>query len=237
MIDKQALDEVFPNNPIKEVAFEIRFPHNLRVNRDICELQEILANDYTELLYGQETSPIETVFTYHLISKKLGCTIKVSENRFAIVSTKYTNFESFTKDTLNYTQEFCKIFHIKQITRVGLRYINNIFIPKIEGSFPIEKYVKPYINLDRVNSTDIKQFGVEILFPKNDCLFLSRSAFVIEPSKLNIGTYVLDLDAFFEEKSEYNQLSEILKKLHLEIQIEFLDHVTEDYKQKMRGIK
>lgn len=42
MIDQSALDEVFPNNPITEVAFEIRFPTNLRIIPRIYEVQEWL---------------------------------------------------------------------------------------------------------------------------------------------------------------------------------------------------
>lgn len=237
MIDQKALDEVFPNNPIQEVAFEIRFPHNLRVNRDICELQESLAQDYTDLSFGEESSPTETVFTYHLISKRLGRTIKVSENRFAIILNKYTSFELFTQEVLKHTQQVCEIFRIKQITRAGLRYVNNIHIPNIGGSFPLEKFVKPYIDFERLSSAQAKQFAVEMLLNKEDCLFLVRSAFLTQTPIANAGFYILDLDAFFEGKVEYSNLFQVLSNLHLQIQVEFLNHITEDYKQQMRGAK
>ena len=36
------LDEVFPTNPLREVAFEIRFPVNLKILRDVFRIQEYL---------------------------------------------------------------------------------------------------------------------------------------------------------------------------------------------------
>jgi len=49
--------------------------------------------------------------------------------------------------------------------------------------------------------------------------------------------YVLDFDAFVTEKDQPSEIDAVLDELHHQIQVEFLEHVTDEYKEIMRGKK
>src|SRR5207247_4101773 len=102
VITQKALDEVFPSNPLKQVAFEIRFPRNLRVISDLSHIQERLGHQF--IVSGPETliSPGEqsAIVTYNFSNPKDNLLIKVGEDRYAIIFTKYQKFEIFKAKTL-----------------------------------------------------------------------------------------------------------------------------------------
>lgn len=123
MVDQAALDEVFPNNPLREVAFEIRFPMNLRVLRDVCEVQEELGREYAGVGREEVQSPnTPTAINYAFSNATLGRIVKVWEDRFAIIFTRYETFERFKAEVIGRAQRFCEMFRIERLTRVGLRY-------------------------------------------------------------------------------------------------------------------
>jgi uncharacterized protein (TIGR04255 family) len=163
--------------------------------------------------------------------------VKVWEDRFAIIFTRYETFESFKTEVIERARRFCGMFRIEQLTRVGLRYINNIVVPGDGGTFPFSRYIQPYINLARVESAQVRQFALEVLLQKDDCLLNTRSAFLVKPPSSPDGIYVLDFDAFVEGETNLEELRGLLDRLHRHIQVEFLNHVTEEYKQQMRRQK
>jgi hypothetical protein len=75
---------------------------------------------------------------------------------------------------------------------------------------------------------------MEVLMQKDDCLLNARSAFLIKPPSSQEGIYVLDFDGFIVGAINLKELYVLLDRLHYHVQVEFLDHVTEEYKQQMR---
>ena len=233
MIDQAALDEVFPNNPITEVAFEIRFPTNLRIIPRIYEVQEWLGLDYSKINREEITGPgTPTVITYQFSNPKLEKSVKIWEERFAVIYSKYDSFESFKAECLERSVAFFYMFRIERLMRVGLRYVNNISIPSEDGIYQIARCVRPYTDLSRLKNVSLNQFGLQISTRKDERNLLIRNLFA--PQDPSQAVYILDTDAFFENAVKVNELGSILDDLHHDTQVEFLSHVTEDYKQKMR---
>lgn len=235
--DDAALEEVFPNNPLKQVAFEVRFQRNLRVLRDIGEMQDELGPDFSfsgreEIRFPNEPPAL----SYGFVHRNGILTVKAGEDRLAVLVTRYEKFEDFVAEVINWTQRFCALFHVSKFKRIGLRYVNNIGIPKSGSSFLIDRYVNPYIDLERTGQERIREFSVELLTETQDCKFNTRSAFVTPPLSTE-AMYILDLDAFSEAPSGIGQLKGTLDVLHYQAQIEFLAHVTESYKNIMRRKK
>ena len=235
--DQNALDEVFPNNPIKQVAFEVRFHRNLKVLRDIGEMQDQLGPQFSysgreEILFPREP----TALSYGFVHSNGTLIVKAGEDRFAVLATKYDNFELFLAEVMQWTSRFCSLFHITNFNRVGLRYINNITIQHDANSISLQRYVNPYVDLARIEPANLKQFSVELLTEKPDCKFNTRSAFNSNPLSAE-GIYILDLDAFIETATVLDDLARVLELLHCQSQIEFLTHITEEYKKIMRRKK
>jgi len=242
-IDQAAIDEVFPYNPLREVAFEIRFPMNLRVMPGVWKVQEELESEYPQL-QREETQLLNTVAStsYVFTNPEQGRAARVGEDRFAIIFTQYENFEAFSSEIIKRAQRFCEMFSVERFTRVGLRYVNNIPISSEAsdgGVVQLSRYVQPYIDLTRTQShvTQLNQFGLEVILQRDSCLLGVRSALLKNPQSSLEKVYVIDFDASVEEESKPEKLPELLQELHHHIQLEFLSHITEEYKQLMRGQK
>jgi uncharacterized protein (TIGR04255 family) len=238
MLDQSTLDEVFPNNPLVEVAAEIRFPVSLRVLRDVCDIQDDLGPEYSEVVREEVQIPNgPTRVSYSFTNLALGRTIKVSEDRVAIVFMQYERFETYVSDVIAYMRKFCGLMRIERLTRVGLRYVNNIHIPDDGGVMRLTDYVRPHINPVRIIPEDLVQYRTEVLHQKDEFLLNSRTAFPVRFDSPEVAFYVLDIDAFIVGERKLADLGDVFGKLHHHIQVEFLGHITEAYKHEMRRVE
>jgi uncharacterized protein (TIGR04255 family) len=236
-ISRDDLNEVFPRNPLREVAFEIRFPVKLRVLRDVYLIQEELGAEYPrferELIESPATS---NSIQYVFYNPARGRIVKIGEDRFAVIFTRYRTFEEFTAEVTSRVQRFCHDFEIGPLTRMGLRYINNIHVHGNGQPPTFSTFIKPYADFDRTGPSTVEQFGIEVLMQRADCFLNARSAFALQPPAPS-GICTLDFDAFIQEEVSLDKMSDFLERSHDHIQIEFLTHVTDEYKHWMRERK
>jgi uncharacterized protein (TIGR04255 family) len=235
MMEQAIIDEVFPNHPLREVAFEIRFPMNLRILPEIYRFQEELGSEYT--LYGREESVapnslIVVNFVFH--NQNTGLQVKVWEDKLAIITSKYENFEAFSKEVATRSQSFCLLYKIERLDRIGLRYVNNLMLPEGDDIRTLVKYVKPYFNLPPSDAVQPLQFRTETLAQRKNCSIGIRSGYI--PASQN-NIYLLDLDAFVDSQQSPKNLLPVLHNLHDQVQIEFLSHITDSYIEIMRRTK
>ena len=237
MIDQAALDEVFPNNPLRQVSYEVRFRMNLRVLRDVYEVQQHLGSSFTEFGREEIQAPaVATTTNYVFSDLERGRVVKVGEDRLAVTYNKYEDYEQFSADALGVTGWFCGEFGIDRLTRLGLRYVNNLPVPAETGGGALFEYVRPHLDPERLEGAELRQFAMEVLTERDGVLLNSRSAFIIQQPSAG-GNYVLDMDAFVAGEIAPGGLRELLDRLHLRVQTEFLGHVTEVYKRQMRSGK
>lgn len=229
-----ALQEVFPTNPLREVAFEIRFPVNLKVLRDVFKIQEYLASEYPQFKREvTQLSDISTSVSYLFFDPLRGRIVKSSEDRFAVIFTRYKDFKEFQAEVKERVNSFCKLFSISSLSRMGLRYINNIHVLGNGQPPDFSSYIRPYADFTRTGSTRVEQFGIDVLLQKADCFLNAHSAFAVQPPSPS-GVCVLDFDAFVQGPTALEKMDEFLEKSHYHIQVEFLSHITDEYKQVMR---
>jgi uncharacterized protein (TIGR04255 family) len=226
-----ALREVFPTNPLREVAFEVRFPVSLRILRDVFLLQEYLGSEYPHFerevvqLSGNSTS-----LNYVFYNQSRGRIVKSGEDRFAVVFTRYKDFGEFRAEVTERVRHFCEMFNVNSLTRMGLRYINNIHVHGNGQPPDFSAYIRPYADFQ---SNKIEEFGIDVLMQKADCFLNARSAFAPQPPAAS-AICTLDFDAFIQGRPTLGQLDDFLERSHHHIQVEFLNHITDEYKQEMR---
>lgn len=236
LIDQAALEEVFPKNPLREVAFEVRYPFSLRIQRDVCEVQALVRSHYPNFRV-EEIQPVEgSPAVLHTFQNADGTRlVRVSEDRFIIAFTEYNNFELFQAEAIGRTKELCNLFGIAKFSRVGLRYINNIEVAKEGNVYQISRVVTPYFDIKRATESGPMRFQLEVTIKKPSCFLTLRTAFGGKPADQQNAVYLLDLDAFVMSETAVEDLEKVSNELHYQNQIEFLTHVTEEYKEIMRG--
>jgi len=230
-LSESDLKEVFPANPIREVDFEIRFTPRLRIDAEMWRFQEDLVNDYPDV--GREAAILPTGATLNVTvfqNPRAARVIKVSSHNMALAFSSYANFEEFKDEVQRRTSSFCGIFDVATLTRVGLRYVNEIPLPN-QNPESITKYVRPLVEFDRIPLNSVQQFAMQVAASHDDHMILVRTAMLAGP----LRTYVLDIDAYTEVVKPTTEISSLMERFHDSAQRVFLDHVTEEYREVMRG--
>ena len=220
-------EEIFPNSPLNEVAFEIRFPANLSIEGEIYKFHEKIKTEFPIFKEGEETTSKVRVRDF---VKNDEIIIRVQRDRFTILTEKYKLFEDFFPIINEYTNLFISIYDINEFNRIGLRYINNINL----GDKPIEffeKYLISTFNEKLFSFENLKNFMLEIRLKSNSNFITSRSGIVTLDNK---NIYILDFDGYCEEKTSNEKVYDILNVLHEEVIKEFHSHVKDDYLDIMR---
>jgi uncharacterized protein (TIGR04255 family) len=232
IITAEELEEVFPESPLREVDFEIRFSPRLRVPAEIWQLQDKLVSDYPEVGKESTLQPGGVVDVSVFQNRSDHRVIKVSHENFVIAFTRYVRFRDFKAEVLKQTELFCSTFGIDAFTRIGLRYVNEIMLPTPERS-SLLAYLRPVIAFDHFPLDTIDQFVAELRARYQDHSVTLRSALL--PDLLR--TYILDIDCHSNRSISLRDYPALLDRFHDSAQRLFLDHVTEEYKQTMRGKK
>jgi uncharacterized protein (TIGR04255 family) len=225
------LEEVFPANPIREVDFEIRFTPRLRVQAEMWRFQESVVTEYPEVGLESAILPNGTTLSVTVFQNQAKARlIKVSPQNMALAFSAYKNFEEFKDEVLKQSDDFCKTFGVTELTRIGLRYVNEIPLPTQESS-SMTKYVRPLVAFDRIPLETVQQFALQMSATAGGHMVLVRTAMIAGP----IRTYILDIDAYTEIVRPASEISTLLDQFHDTAQRVFLDHVTDEYKRVMRA--
>ena len=236
MLSQSLVEEVFPNSPVQEVIFEVKFPLNLRIMRDICEFQEKIQDEYIsfgieEFVSSDKPTEIRYVFQNDTEEK----TLVVERESFTFLINRYYGFESFLTELSGYLEIFFDLFKIEKILNTRLNYVNNISIELDQKFVGTRKYVKPYVDVNLLDkSNEIKRFATQVVKEREDLLLIVSSALIPNTTNDGQGTYILDINAIYEQTILPSSLFDYLNRLHHYIQEEFLNSITEEYTQIMR---
>jgi uncharacterized protein (TIGR04255 family) len=229
---KGELDEVFPINPIREVDFEIRFAPRFRIQAEMWKFQEVLVSDYPDV--GIEATILPTggrVDVTVFQNLNAGRVIKVSAQNFVVAFSAYKKFEDFKEEVVSKTNLFGRLYDLTSFSRIGLRYVNEIMLPTQEPD-SLERYARPFFVADRMPPlSSIQQFALQFTAAIGKHMATVRTAMLPGP----LRTYVLDIDAHTEVVTDASRIPTLLDDFHDIAQKFFLDHVTDEYKDIMRG--
>ena len=235
MITNEELEEIFPNPSIREVAFEVRFAPRLRVVPEIWRVQEKLAETYTEVAEESAPQPDGRILQVYVFSNPSARRIiKVSQENFIVIFNTYGSFEDFKKESLARVQDFSSQFEVKTYHRAGLRYVNHIELPAQDGVRLLQRYVNVPVDFSRFDPKAIDQLLTEFRLRAGQHKITVRGALIQIPTKAQQLLYILDLDCYGLGHFEAGSLSPFLDEFHHHIQIQFLEHITDEYKSIMR---
>jgi uncharacterized protein (TIGR04255 family) len=232
---QEELDEVFPRPSLREVAFEFRFATRLRVNAELWKIQDQLAEQYPSVGTEQILQPNGTFTNVNVFqNQSSGRVIKVSQENFVIAFTRYSKFEDFKDEVIAKANAFCSTFQVTTLKRIGLRYVNDIFLPPSESPTSLLKFVRPYMDFQRLPLDKLNQFVNEVQLQYADHLVTVRGVLL---AALEDGrrVYVLDIDCYSAVPQVSDDIPHLLDKYHDASQRLFLDHITEAHKNLMRG--
>jgi uncharacterized protein (TIGR04255 family) len=232
---QEEIDEVFPYPALREVAFEIRFSPRLRIDAELWRLQDQLADEYPSVGTESAATPAGSLLTINVFKNGVsGRVIKVSHENFVVAFTRYSRFEDFKAEVLAKVGAFCSTFGVSVVNRVGLRYVNDIVLPAEPEESSLLRFVRPLMDFERLPIDSVEQFVNEVHLRHGDHRVTLRGV-LLSPLDDSRQVYVLDIDCHSPTSQSAAALAEVLDKFHDSAQKFFLDHITEQLKQVMRG--
>ena len=232
------LAEKFPNPPVKEVAYEIRFPPDLRILAELYRYQQTIKDKLPKVgkvhgfeisLPGGIPSYLEGPWLFEDSEDNLQA--KITMNSFAVTSRKHKTFDRFYPQLKDLTERFIKTYSIPSITRVGLRYINDITLGSDSIGELSRFFVSPFDHA-RIRYEDLVSASAEIRRKKGDSFLTLRVSF--HQDQEGKTHYVIDTDSYFERNLPVGDLFRIVETLHDNAIREFHDNITDAYVERLR---
>ncbi len=207
----------FSKNLIQLATCELRFPILLEFeSKPPIKLQSSLRKEYPR--YDKNVSmtlrpgskdPVEEI-RHFFRSKKKNWTVSFRPFSIALETDTYTNFEEFKGRLLDVVKAAEETMDSDFLTRIGLRYINEI---------PVEQTdLEDWVNKELVSPLTSGHFGeVDRIFQEvrgrySDGLFSLRHGYPGD-GQGDKNRYIIDLD-FYKEDIEVKDVGETLGSLH-----------------------
>ena len=236
----------FKNDYLKNVAFELRFPSNVRIIKEYYKFQEQITEKYPK--YGEDLSfigipeelqPPETLRTYSFTNNETQSSIKISIDKFIYLTKVYTKYEEFKAEILWLFSIFKEIFNIKSCSRIGLRYTNvyelsNDLDKSIETCM---RLFEPFHNTDKFQDEELFLYNIEIRRRMSEEVNLSYRSQFQKDNTTSKYYHVLDFDCYIAETFSIGEYEDKLDEIHKIEKQEFLLVISQEFMDKMEIIE
>jgi len=239
------IKEVFPNPTVKQVIFQIRFPNLFYIENKIGELQLRIMKEFPEssLIYkkqfiiadiGSDVKPVD-VFNEDenqkgtkiwQFSNEKGTKLNILTNSLDITSEHHKTYNNDDADKFRDTiklvlDNFFDVMKIPMVTRVGLRYIDECPIPKLDTETFKEHYNSTF-PLDRFDIAKSTEMNFRTVIQIND--YYLRYVETLQKNE-NKDILILDFDGF-AKNIDSEKCLDITDELH--------DLIIDEYEKSIR---
>ncbi len=208
MSSQVAKPKIYKRPPVIEAVIDVRFANPL----DPRQLDKLVSKQKSNFTI----QPIEEVEVKLSPNEKAG--MKAETNMISVGYKLINNADSsiiiqvkpgaisFSRlppyeGWLNLVAEFKKYYawftdkKFKSLSRIGVRYINRIDIPRVDGKIELEDYIKIYPKVPKIDFPDFSKFSLQTasVMDGNRMLIVNVHP-AIEQPLLNHGSIIFDLD-------------------------------------------
>ena len=233
-------DIVYPNQPLVEVVFEIRFPGDLIIECEKNKFWNLIRDEYPNILVPQSQPDQALALLPYKFRKADGSmTVMVALNSFAISVSKYPGYKVFEKEILRIFELFQSVYQIEKLNRVGWRYINIIQFVRENNVIPLDKFLT--IGFKIPSSIPEKFTKLNLTFESltEDGASIITDLQTIEKTGANNEALLLDFDYGRMCSSTHQLISkkvpEYLAEAHDKTRQLFEDFITDEYRQYLKG--
>jgi uncharacterized protein (TIGR04255 family) len=236
-IDSRAMEKPdseapYPNAPVQEVVFEIRFPGEpaIECKRDL--FFDRVRGEFPEVhvpTFQPGERQAVALMPYHFKSADRSRSILTALNLFAFASSRYLGFHAFRDEASRWLKEFAAFFKIGRLTRTGLRYIN--LIPLLPDSRASD-LLKVKVALGDYPAASVRNLVLGLEIPRPAGVLNMRLA-PWPDSK--VSQLVLDFDYAKTENLSIANIEEYLDESHDETKRLFEGLLTDSYRTYLKG--
>lgn len=230
------MGNVYKNAPLTEAVFEIRFPAELGIECARSGFYDAIKKDFPNIFVpNAQIGQAPALQLYEFRSADHKKIIKFSINRFSFHTNDYSGgFELFEEECIKYINSFLKFFKIATLSRIGLRYVNNMPIIRKNGVIPISEYLNFGFHLPKPIPNDPELFHALLVTKVGDGnlrILIQYQEIVNQPKQEII---LLDFDFYYEGTLKAVDFNTYLTKSHKHIKEDiFMNLISENYKKML----
>lgn len=190
------------------------------------------------LVSGKELATRKQEFTeWNFYGRNREKRLTIVPQAFFVVYKDYKNYENLRSEFLTIVESFFSHFEQAQLSRLGLRYINQLDVP---GLSPLDW--QDYVSKDLLSlfSYTIEEATPSRIFHSFEVVFDDfnlRFQFGVHnpdyPAPVRRRAFILDYDAYFKGLLEPKDIPECLNKYHDAIQKLFERNITDKLREVM----
>lgn len=234
--------EVYPNQPLVEVVFEIRFPGEVRIECERHLFWEKIRNEYPNILvpHPKPDKPV-ALMPYRFSSNNGTMAVLVSLNTLALSANVYPGYKDFSKEILRIHEIFGEVFPVNIVNRIGWRYINVIPFTREKGLIPLARYLNLGFTSPKSIAGEFKNINLTIESEQQEGSVITQLETIEKNSNTTTGSEALLLDIDFgkipTDKTElvFKDVPKYLDEAHSKTRTLFEEFITDEYRQYLRG--
>ncbi|MDX9736292.1 MAG: TIGR04255 family protein [Thermoanaerobaculia bacterium] len=225
-------DSPYPNAPVREVVFEIRFPGEPAVECRRDKLFELVRQDFPNVQVpapGPAVAGHSALLPYKFAATNGSRSLLCALNLFAFSSSLYPGFRPFRDEALRYLGLFQEVVPLGRLSRTGLRYVNVIPLPP--GS-PVHELLDVSLSLGSYTPGELRNLALSLEIPRPSGTLTMRLGPLAGSDQPML---VLDFDYAKTGDLDVAHLPEYLQESHDETKRLFEGLITQSYRAYLEG--
>jgi uncharacterized protein (TIGR04255 family) len=228
-------EEIYPNQPLIEVVFEIRFPGELAIECLKHNFWELIRKEYPRILVPHPSrDKALALIPYRFEKEDESSGVMLALNMMAYYSKSYPGFHEFKKEYLRIHSNFEEIFKLKKLIRAGWRYINIIPFVREKGLIPLDRFLElgfifPEMIPERFNILNLN------FVSETDGGKITTKLETLKRNDKNGEALLLDFDYGKVGELRFEEIEEYIDEAHKYTRNLFEELITDSYRQYLRG--
>jgi len=228
-------------SPIKKIESELPASISKIVKSyyPIAEPKKVVIEEKKITKDGIESTRISESKEWHFHSKEREKTLVIIPTSIFVNFLAYTSYEKLKEEFLEVTNKFFELFKETQVSRLGLRYINEIALDEknpLDWETYLNKDIICLINFVKEKEALSRVFStIEMNYGDFNLRFQFGLFNFDFPAPIKKKSYILDFDAHYKGLQDYNEVIQSLDKYHDKIQDLFELSITDKLREKLNG--
>lgn len=229
--------DLYPNSPLLEVAFEVRFAGEPSVEARRHEFFEKIRKDYPDVFVPNPHEGVAPALqSYRFRQEEAGAQVLIAINSFSFVHSNYRGHAQLISEAIRLYQLLTSTVTIERITRVGWRYVNAIPFSREGGEIPLNRFLREAPVVLPGSRSGFKKINLRASTSYKDVDAAIRLESALHEDNEN-EVLIFDIDVFkmFDKSDKQPNVNRMANHLHEVGREIFEDSITEPYRQYLKG--
>ncbi len=227
--------EQYPNQPLIDVAFEIRFPGDPAIECRRDEFFRQVRDKYPKVYVPKlRSGDAPALAMYHFKQEAEQATIMTAINKLVYGTKAYPGFEAFKLEAMRIVGVFGQTFKVEKLTRTGLRYINAIPCVLKDGILPLRDYLRIGFQIPSPATDNFTNMNFVFSSPVGKGMLTTHIEHVIAQDKSH-EAILLDFDYSMQSDLTFANIEAYLEESHNATKQMFESIITDEYRRYIRG--